>query len=81
MLRKPITAYAIKTTKNEYHSSYDELFDTLDEAIEASTNYADWYTSNGTCTIEKILIGYDAFYRVEESWRLDKGNVIEHEKE
>ena len=81
MLRKPITAYAIKTTKNEYSSSYDELFDTLDEAIEASTNYADWYTSNGTCTIDKLLIGCDAFYRVEESWCLDEGNIIEHKKE
>ena len=80
MLSKPITVYAIKTEKDEYRASYDELFDTFDDAIEASTNYADWYTSNGTCTIDKLLIGCGPLYRVEERWRLHRGNIIEHEK-
>lgn len=80
MLSKQITVYAIKTTKDEYRSSYDELFDTLEDAIDASINYADWYTSNGTCTIDKILIGCGSIYRVEERWRLDKGCIVEHEK-
>ena len=80
MLSKPLTVYAIKTTKDEYRASYDELFDTLDDAIDASTNYADWYTSNGTCTIEKILVGCGALYRVEDYWRLEKGNIVEHGK-
>lgn len=81
MLNKPITVYAIKTDKDDYRSSYDEIFDTLEDAIDASFNYADWYTSRGTCTIEKILIGCGALYRVEESWRLDKGNIFEHKNE
>ena len=80
MLSKTITVYAIKTAKSEYSSSYDELFDTLDDAIDASPNYADWFSSRGTCTIDKMLIGCGDLYKVEECWRLREGKVIEHTK-
>ena len=81
MLSKTITVYAIQTAKSEYSSSYDELFDTFEDAIDASLNSADWFSTRGTCTIDKILIGCGDLYEVEERWRLYEGKVIEHKKE
>ena len=36
MLKQPIICWAIATTKSERDWSYDELFDTVEEAIAAS---------------------------------------------
>lgn len=80
MLTKMFTVYAIRTTKDEYKWSYDEFFDTLEDAIKASCNYADWFRHLGSCTVDKILVGCGPTYKVEERWELEEGTVVDHER-
>lgn len=74
------TVYAIRTTKDECKWSYDELFDTLEDAIKASCNYADWFRHLGSCAVDKILVGCGLTYKVEESWELEEGIIVDHKQ-
>ena len=70
--------YAIITTKDEYHSSIDEFFPSFEEAMSHRMEYANWWTSKGTVTIEKYPAGSKGRYP-SERWdiRAD-GSIKEH---
>ena len=57
MLTKTFEYWAINTSKSEYTDSDDELFDTFEDAFNNRMKYADWWCSNGTCTIKHCRIG------------------------
>lgn len=46
--------YLIQTTDNEYSSSYKKICATLKEAKKEVPNYADWWSTKGTCTICEV---------------------------
>ena len=46
--------YLIQTTDNEYRSSYKKICATLEEAKKEVPNYADWWSTKGTCTICEV---------------------------
>jgi hypothetical protein len=63
--------YLIETTDNEWSSSYKETCETFEEAESKVMNYADWYCSNGCCTIDKV----DSKFNVYESYHFWKGKL------
>ena len=70
--------YAISTTKDEYHSSIDEFFPSFEEAMAHRMEYADWWASKGTVTIEKYSAGKKIFYP-SEKWNIRAdGTIKEH---
>lgn len=78
MLKQPFICWAIRTTKSEKDWSYDELFDTAEEAVAASENYYDWYGHSGDCQIDRLRIGGEKVYEVLERLWLKGGYVISH---
>lgn len=46
--------YLIRTSDNEWSSSYKKICDTLEEAKKEVPNFADWYCSAGTCAIHEV---------------------------
>lgn len=46
--------YLIKTSDNEYNSSYKYIANTLEEAEKHIMEYSDWYCSRGTCVIVQV---------------------------
>ena len=78
MLKNPILVYAIETTKNEWNSSIDDLYDTFDEAMKNTFKYCDWYCSKGTCTIKLVQIGgKGGLYETIKTYRVMDGKVVE----
>ena len=70
--------YAISTTKDEYHSSIDEFFPSFEEAMTHRMEYADWWASKGTVTIEKYPAGSKSRYP-SERWDIKAdGTIKEH---
>ena len=70
--------YAINTTKDEYHSSIDEFFPSFEEAMAHRMEYANWWASKGTVTIEKYPAGKKDFYP-SERWDIKAdGGIKEH---
>lgn len=65
--------YLIKTTDNEWSSSYKEICETLEEAESKVMNYADWYCSNGCCRIVKV----DSKFNTIERYDFWKGELTE----
>ena len=73
--------YLIRTSDNEWNSSYKKICDTLEEAKREVPNFADWYCSAGTCAIHEVdenfvtykvyefMNGYPAGIKV---WKEDK---------
>ena len=82
MLTKSFTVYAIAVEEEEFAPSRPkEYFDSFEEAQKNSTNYADWWCSKRTCTIQKIVIGYPyKIQKVVEVWILVKGEIKRHYK-
>ena len=78
MLKNPILVYAIETTKNEWNSSIDDVYDTFDEAMKNIYKYEDWYCSKGTCTIKLLQIGgKGGLYETIKTYRVWEGKVVE----
>lgn len=65
--------YLIKTTDNEWGSSYKEICETLEEAESKVMGYADWYCSNGCCRIIKV----DSKFNRCEYYKFWKGKLDE----
>ena len=65
--------YLIETTDNERGSSYKEICETLEEAESKVMNYADWWCSDGCCTIYKV----DNKFNKIESYKFWKGELTE----
>lgn len=65
--------YLIETTDGEWSSSYKEICETYEEAESKVMNYADWWTSNGTCRIVKT----DNKFHTIETYTFIKGKLIE----
>lgn len=61
--------FLIRTTDNEYNSSYKKICDSYEEAVEQVPNYSDWYCGNGTCTVVEV----DSNFRTINSWRFWNG--------
>ena len=76
MLRNRFVIYAIETSKSEYKSSYDEFFDTFEDALNATKNYEDWYCSKGDCKIVKLIFGEGKTYNKADCWRIKDGQVV-----
>ena len=70
--------YAISTTKDEYHRSIDEFFPSFEEAMAHSMEYADWWASKGTVTIEKYPAGSKGRYPFERWDIRADGSIKEH---
>ena len=70
MLKETFEIYAIKTSKDGYHSSFDEFFDTFEEALDNSKNYSDWYRSEGNCTIVKLCFGASKTFTEDGYWKV-----------
>lgn len=63
--------FLIRTTDNEYSSSYKRICDSYDEAVEQVSNYYDWYCHPGCCTVVEV----DSNFRTINSWRFWKGEL------
>ena len=70
--------YAIRTTKDEYHSSIDEFFPSFEEAMSHRMEYADLWASKGTVTIEKYPAGSKGYYPFERWDIRADGSIKEH---
>ena len=70
--------YAIITTKDGYHSSIDEFFPSFEEAMSHRMEYADWWASKGTVTIEKYPAGSKGRYPFERWDIRADGSIKEH---
>ena len=46
--------YLIRTTDNEYNSSYKKICETYEEAVKEVPNFADWWSPSGTCDIHEV---------------------------
>ena len=46
--------FLIETTVNEWHTSYEYIADTLEEAKAHIMEFNDWYCRRGTCTIIEV---------------------------
>jgi hypothetical protein len=46
--------YLIRTSNNEWDSSYKKICDTLEEAKKEVPNFSDWYCPPGTCSIHEV---------------------------
>lgn len=64
--------YLIKTTNNEYSSSYKKICESFDEAKKEVPNYADWYCEKGCCTVECV----DSNFNRIASYRVWKGKFL-----
>ncbi|MBO5423914.1 MAG: hypothetical protein J6A25_07710 [Lachnospiraceae bacterium] len=57
--------FLIRTADSERSSSYKKICETLEEAKKEVPNYADWWCSNGTCSIHEVdenFITYKVYY-------------------
>lgn len=63
--------YLIKTTDNEYTSSYKKICESLEEAKKEVPNYANWYCSKGCCTVDHV----DSNFNVIASYIFWKGEL------
>ena len=75
MLRYSFVIYAIETSKSEWNSSYDEFFNTFEDALDGSKKYNDWYGS-GECSIVKLVFGEGKTYKKAACWRVKDGKVV-----
>lgn len=57
--------YLIRTTNNEWDSSYKKICDTLEEAKREVPNFADWYCSKGTCSIHEVDENFNTYKTYE----------------
>ena len=46
--------FLIRTSDNEWNSSYKKICDTFEDAKKEVLNFADWYCSAGTCEIREV---------------------------
>ena len=46
--------FLIRTSDNEWNSSYKKICDTFEDAKKEVPNFADWYCSAGTCEIREV---------------------------
>lgn len=53
--------YLIRTSNNEWDSSYKKICDTLEEAKKEVPNFADWYCSPGTCSIHEVDTDFNTY--------------------
>lgn len=66
--------YLIKTSDNEWSSSYKYITDNFEEAEQQVNNFADWYCNNGTCT----LVTVNQSMREIERRSYRDGKLVEH---
>jgi len=66
--------WVIKTTDNEYRSSYKYITDTLEDAEAHRMEYCNWYCQQGDVDIIKI----DQNFREVETIHYWQGKVWEH---
>lgn len=61
--------YLIRTSDNEWGSSYKKICESLEEAKREALNYADWYCEKGCCTVHRV----NSNFKVIASYRVWKG--------
>lgn len=65
--------FLIRTSDNEWSSSYKKICDTYEEVIKEVPNFADWYCENGCCTVHEV----DNNFNVCKTYRFWKGKLTE----
>ena len=53
--------YLIRTSDNEWNSSYKKICDTYEEAVKEVPNFADWYCPSGTCSIHEVDENFNTY--------------------
>ena len=53
--------YLIRTSDNEWNSSYKKICDTYEEAVKEVPNFADWYCPQGTCSIHEVDSDFNTY--------------------
>lgn len=57
--------FLIRTSDNEWDSSYKKICETLEDAEKEVPSFADWYCSPGTCSIHEVDENFNP-YKVYE---------------
>lgn len=57
--------YLIRTSNNEWDSSYKKICDTFEEAKKEVPNFADWYCSPGTCSIHEVDENFNTYIQYD----------------
>ena len=57
--------YLIRTSDNEWNSSYKKICDTYEEAVKEVPNFADWYCSPGTCSVHEVDENFNTYKTYE----------------
>ena len=65
--------FLIRTSDNEWSSSYKKICDTYEEAVKEVPNFADWFCENGCCTIREV----DNNFTVCKTYKFWKGKLTE----
>lgn len=53
--------YLIRTSDNEYNSSYKKICETYAEAVKEVPNFADWWSPSGTCSIHEVDADFNTY--------------------
>lgn len=62
--------YLIETTDSERSFSYKKICDTLEEAKKEVPNYANWWSSKGSCSICEV----DENFTVYTEYKFENGH-------
>lgn len=65
--------YLIRTSNNEWSSSYKKICETFEEAQREVPNFADWYCPAGTCDVHEV----DENFVTYKVYRFREGSLIE----
>ena len=65
------TFYLIKTSDNEWNSSFKYITDNKEDAFAHVKDYADWYCSKGCCDVYEV----DSHFRTIKRYEFWKGEL------